>query len=544
MKGDCVKRIAAIFLLLMIPVLIPAAPVDPSLKVGILAYRPKPDVMEQWEPVVSYLQSALGKPVELAVYDHSELYAAAARHAVDVVITTANHFILLQHTVGLSSPLATLVTRDGTNRLSAYGGAIFACSNRADITSIRDLAGKRIAVVSTDAFGGYQMQALELVEMGLPVPAASQLLLTGQPHDRVIETVLAGRADAGFVRAGVLETLVQEGKLDSARVKIINRQDLPAFPFAVSTRLYPEWPVAVMPQIDKRLASRLAAVLFLLPPDRFAGTAGGVSGFTIPANYRGVENLMRRLRLPPFDRVPEISLADIYRRYAVWIAALAGLLLLLSMAIIGLVKLNRRSQQLLRERKRVEVALQESETKHRIVADNTYDWEFWQGADGQFLYTSPSCKRITGRDLRDFLADATLFRRIVHADDQERYDRHVSDFHQRQGPGEMEYRLVRPDGAIRWIHHVCQPIFDEAGAYIGRRGSNRDITERKRAEEALLKLNQELERRVKERTAALEAKNGELEQLIKAFVGREMRMVELKEKMRGLEKKMTTDRNE
>ena len=55
------------------------------------------------------------------------------------------------------------------------------------------------------------------------------------------------------------------------------------------------------------------------------------------------------------------------------------------------------------ERKQVERALQESEEKYRIVADNTYDWEFWLGPDGNFLYTSPSCERVTGYAVWEFM---------------------------------------------------------------------------------------------------------------------------------------------
>ena len=65
----------------------------------------------------------------------------------------------------------------------------------------------------------------------------------------------------------------------------------------------------------------------------------------------------------------------------------------------------------------------------------------------------------------------------------------------------------------------------------------RDITERRQAEAEVKKLNEELEQRVKDRTAELEDKNDELERMNKLFVGRELRMAELKEQISGLEEK-------
>jgi phosphoserine phosphatase RsbU/P len=66
----------------------------------------------------------------------------------------------------------------------------------------------------------------------------------------------------------------------------------------------------------------------------------------------------------------------------------------------------------------------------------------------------------------------------------------------------------------------------------------RDITERMRAEEALNRLNTELELRVKERTTELEEKNAELERMNRLFIGRELRMVGLKERIRELEEQI------
>jgi signal transduction histidine kinase len=225
------------------------------------------------------------------------------------------------------------------------GGVMITRADRHDIRSLADLAGQRIAAVSVESFGGYQMQALEFLESGIRLPTGDRLRFTGVPHDQVIKLVLAAEVDAGFIRSGTLESLAQEGKLDLKQVKIINRQNLPSFPYAVSTRLYPEWPVAVMPQVDKQVASRLAAALFLMPPSIFEKSDATIHGFTVPANYGGVENVLRRLRLPPFDIEPEITLTDIWRRYAEWIAALAVLFLLLAASSLGLIVLYRQKRQ-------------------------------------------------------------------------------------------------------------------------------------------------------------------------------------------------------
>jgi len=136
-------------------------------------------------------------------------------------------------------------------------------------------------------------------------------------------------------------------------------------------------------------------------------------------------------------------------------------------------------------RKQAEEALRESEMKYRIVADNTYDWEWWRDPEGNFIYVSPSCKDVTHHAAEEFAADPELLFRIIHPDDQSSFSRHELDVEEKRFSGEMEFRILRPDGSIRWIAHACQSVFDEQGRFLGHRGSNRDITEHKEAEEAV-----------------------------------------------------------
>lgn len=128
------------------------------------------------------------------------------------------------------------------------------------------------------------------------------------------------------------------------------------------------------------------------------------------------------------------------------------------------------------QRVQMEQALHESEERYRIVADYTRDWEFWVGPDGRFRYASPSVEEIAGRVANVGDSAEEFFRLVVHPEDLERRLAHLQEELAGKGPGEMKFRIVRADGTLRWIHHICQPIRDAAGRFLGVRASNRDIT--------------------------------------------------------------------
>ncbi len=174
-------------------------------------------------------------------------------------------------------------------------------------------------------------------------------------------------------------------------------------------------------------------------------------------------------------------------------------------------------------------ALRKSELKYRTVADNTYDWEFWLDPDGRFLYSSPSCQRMTGYTPEDFKADPELRRRLIHPDDLAVFENHLHDVEATRMVHYGEWRVVRPDGSECWISHVCRPVFSDDGQYLGVRCSNRDATQRKRAEEALQRTNEELEQRVQERTSKLSAEIAERKRAEEAVKAERQRLYDVME---------------
>jgi two-component system sensor kinase FixL len=126
--------------------------------------------------------------------------------------------------------------------------------------------------------------------------------------------------------------------------------------------------------------------------------------------------------------------------------------------------------------------LRQGELKYRIVADFTYDWEYWQNPDGTWRYVSPACERISGHRPEEFLQRPGLLRDIIVSEDRDRWEHHNCNSQKDTNGREFQFRIRRPDGSIRWIEHACQPVTDDAGEFIGVRASNRDITQRRQAE--------------------------------------------------------------
>jgi PAS domain S-box-containing protein len=133
-------------------------------------------------------------------------------------------------------------------------------------------------------------------------------------------------------------------------------------------------------------------------------------------------------------------------------------------------------------RRRVERSLVEAESKFRTVADLTYDWEYWANLDGTLHYVSPSCERISGYKIEEFIENPHIFREIIIPEDKDVWDQHYHNFRNERSRREIQFRIRTRTGEIRWIEHACQPITDSQGELQGIRASNRDITQRKQAE--------------------------------------------------------------
>ncbi len=135
------------------------------------------------------------------------------------------------------------------------------------------------------------------------------------------------------------------------------------------------------------------------------------------------------------------------------------------------------------ERKRSENALRESDERFQQLADHITD-AFWiRSPDMRELhYVSPAFERIWGRSVASLYAHPDHWAEFVFPDDRPRVLAAFDGLMRDSASLDLEYRIVRPDGEIRWVHVRGFQVRDTAGALIRHTGIVTDITERRLAE--------------------------------------------------------------
>ena len=144
------------------------------------------------------------------------------------------------------------------------------------------------------------------------------------------------------------------------------------------------------------------------------------------------------------------------------------------------------------DRKQAENALRESEEKFRQFAENvrTVFWMSTPAMDEQ-LYVNPAYESIWGRSLESLRQKPRSFMDSIHPEDRDRAIGILEG--QRLRGFEVEYRVVRPDGSVRWVRDRGFPVKNRAGEVYRVAGVTEDITERRQAGDALRRSAAELQ---------------------------------------------------
>ncbi len=142
------------------------------------------------------------------------------------------------------------------------------------------------------------------------------------------------------------------------------------------------------------------------------------------------------------------------------------------------------------ERKEVEEALKESEARLSKAAEMAkIGYWIWDEIEGKAIYCSEELAKMygiaSGAELAAMLSSQAAHLAWVHPDDQEHFDEVVRTAKETKRGFDIEYRIINTAGKVRHLHAHEEPVLDERGEIVRSNGITQDITERKRAEEAL-----------------------------------------------------------
>lgn len=306
--------------------------IHPNFDKADLLQRTKP-LIEQFNSIDPQLQA------ELLLLELPELERRLIQNQIDILLVDPGIYIWVRNQNSLTGVMATLVNRHQDAPLSSLGGVIIKRSDNDQINNLSDINGQVVGITSVNSLGGFQAQAYELLQMGLNYNEHYRLA-PYENHKSVLDSVLSGKVEVGFVQTGILEYFALKDPSIASRISVVNEQDLISFPLKVSTRLYPEWPIIALPHVDPEVVRKFATMLFSIPSDNEATKLAGVSGFNIAADYLPVENVARALRIAPYDTLPAFTLYDVLSRYKYATGVFIFSVLIISLLLLTIVRRN------------------------------------------------------------------------------------------------------------------------------------------------------------------------------------------------------------
>lgn len=196
------------------------------------------------------------------------------------------------------------------------------------------------------------------------------------------------------------------------------------------------------------------------------------------------------------------------------------------------------TQRIITDRRLAEDALQDLSLRYRLILDSVGEGICGLDQEGNAAFVNPAAAKMLGFAPEE-LVGCPLHKILHHrrsdgsplSPEECPITRTMTESRQFRISEDL---FRRRDGSSFPVEYVSTPLRDH-DSVVGAVIVFQDISERKRAEENILALNAELEQRVRERTAELLEKNEELERMNRMFVGRELRMIELKERISELE---------
>ncbi|MGF1516075.1 MAG: phosphate/phosphite/phosphonate ABC transporter substrate-binding protein [Elainellaceae cyanobacterium] len=266
------------------------------VRVGVLVIDSIEATRERYGPLLSELSAAIDKPVVFVSLPQESQFDMVKAGKVDFVI--ANPLASVQIRRLYNTEFLATISLQETG--PEFGGLIVVRPD-SPITSIADLRGKKGMCVSMrTAAAGCLFQLYHLQQKDVdPFEISNNILIEENPsQDKIVQAVIDGETDFGFVRTGQLERMIKRGLLSSSdEVRVLEPiQD--DFTTTRTTQLYPTWAVAALEDTPEALVEQMRQAMLDIPAGHEALAASGFEQLISPVDYSQIDVLIESLNLP------------------------------------------------------------------------------------------------------------------------------------------------------------------------------------------------------------------------------------------------------
>ena len=265
-----------------------------DLRMAVNAPRGATDA-QRWQPLVDQLAAKTGKTIEVVPYSPLKIDDAIANGEVDFgLVNPVSAVVVIDRFK--AKPMATLKAK-GT---AFFAGVIIAKKGRG-ITKVTDLKGKKVKAFNLgSSAGAYIFQSYHLLQQGIDVRKDFSEFKDAKKQDEIVLAVKHGLADAGFVRSGLLESMIKEEKIKLDEFVIIDerKDDLKLIH---STDLYPEWFLVATAKTDAKLIKQVQKAAMNVQISDEAAKIAEIDGFVEAQNLDSLRKALKALKMAPYE---------------------------------------------------------------------------------------------------------------------------------------------------------------------------------------------------------------------------------------------------
>lgn len=374
------------------------------MNIGVMVRSDNIHTMDKWNLTIDYLNAESDTHVFQLVPMEFNNFTKIEENEIDFIICNPWMYAEAENKYGITR-IATRTNVWEDKTYTTHGAVFITRANRTDINSLEDLRAKSFMYVDNASFASYLITLHELQQNGFEHNLFGQVSFGGNSSE-IVFAVIDGKVDAGAIRTGTLEYMDAEGLINIEDFKVLNQQDTKDFPFLLSSNLYPEWAFARTKTISDEFVEEVVIALLNMPDEE--------GGWTVPQDYQQVHDLMMDLKIGPYENYGKMSTTEIINKYLFLFILLVMFSCFIVLTTTYVDSVNRQHKEELIKREKAEQALMESEDKFAkistsaqdaiIMIDNKGMITFWnRAAEKMFDYTK---EEVMDKDLHELIAPA------------------------------------------------------------------------------------------------------------------------------------------